>query len=114
MEALCESEQQSQNLMDSQFHHTFQNQLSYSPFQKESIAKSIGYMIHNRNSVTRPISRLDSIMSKLINKSKKILSCQPLPNPYISTLSIGPKNHVILETKIQFYHTHLNLTKIKI
>ena len=41
-------------------------------------------MIQTKNYVTRPISRLDSIMSELINKSNKILSCQLLINPYIS------------------------------
>ena len=59
-------------------------------------------MIQIQNSVTRPSSRLDSIMSDLINESEKSLSCQPLNNPYIPTLPIGPKNHAILETKIQF------------
>ena len=43
-------------------------------------------MIQTQNSVTRPISRLESIMSDLINESKESLSCQPLtifyiPNP---------------------------------
>jgi len=40
-------------------------------------------MIQTQNFVTRPISRLDSIMSELINESEKSLSCQPLTNPYI-------------------------------
>ena len=40
-------------------------------------------MIPNLNSVTQPISRLDSIMSDLINESEDNLSCQPLTNPYI-------------------------------
>ena len=39
MEPLRESEQHSQNLMDSQFHHNFQNQLPYSSFQEEPIVK---------------------------------------------------------------------------
>ena len=63
IEALRESEQQSQNLIDSQFHHNFQNKLSYSPFQEEQIAKSMEDMSQTQNSVTRPISRLDSIIS---------------------------------------------------
>ena len=40
-------------------------------------------MIQTQNSVIRPISRLDSIMSELINESEESLSCQPLTNPYI-------------------------------
>ena len=69
--------------MNSQFHYNFQNQLSYSSFQEEPITKSMKDMIQTQNSITRPISRLDSIMSNLINKSEKSLSCQPLTNPYI-------------------------------
>ena len=83
MKPLCESELQSQNLMDLQFHHNFRNQLPYSPFQEESIAKSMEDMIPNPNSVTRPISRLDSLMSELINESEESVSCQPLIDPYI-------------------------------
>ena len=40
-------------------------------------------MIQTQNSVTQPSSRLDSIMSDLINESEESLSCQPLTNPYI-------------------------------
>ena len=40
-------------------------------------------MIPNPNSVIRPISRLDTLMSKLINESEDSLSCQPLTDPYI-------------------------------
>jgi len=40
-------------------------------------------MILNLSSVTRPISRLDSLMSELINESEKNISCQPLTDPYI-------------------------------
>jgi len=40
-------------------------------------------MIQTQNSVTRPVNRLDSIMSDLINERKESLSCQPLTNPYI-------------------------------
>ena len=58
MEPLRESEQQPQNPMDSQFHHNFQNQFPYSPFQEESIAKSIKDIIQTQNSDTRLISRL--------------------------------------------------------
>ena len=76
MEALRESEQQSQNLMDSRFNHNFQNQLLYSHFQEEPIEKIIEDMIQTRNSVTRPISRFDSIMSESINSSEKSLSCE--------------------------------------
>ena len=70
--------------MDSQFHHNFQNQLPYSSFQEEPIAKSMEDMIQTQNSVTRPISRLDSQMSELINESEDCLSCQPLTDAYIS------------------------------
>ena len=52
MEPLRESEQQPQNPMDSQFHHNFQIQLPYSPFQEEHIAKSMEDMIQTQNSVT--------------------------------------------------------------
>ena len=83
MEALRESEQQSQNLMDSRFHHNYQNQLWYSPFQEEPIAKSMEDMIQTQNSVTWPINRLDSIMNDWINESEESLSSQPLTNPYI-------------------------------
>ena len=40
-------------------------------------------MIQTQNSVTRLISRLESIMSNLINESEESLSCQPLTNPCI-------------------------------
>ena len=79
-----ETEQQSQNLMDSRFHHNFQNQLSCSPFQEEPLAKSIRDMIQTQNSVTWPISRLDAILSELINMSERILFSQHLTNLYIS------------------------------
>ena len=36
-----------------------------------------------QNSVTRPSSRLDMIMSDLINESEESLSWQPFTNPYI-------------------------------
>ena len=72
MKLLRESEQQSQNLMDSQFYHNFQNQLPYSPFQEEPMAKSMEGMIQTQNSVTRPISRLDSLMSELTNEARKV------------------------------------------
>ena len=83
MKLLRESEQQSQNPIDSQFHHNFQNQLPYLLFQEEPISKSMEDMILNPNSVTRPISRLDSLMTELINESEENLSCQPLTDPYI-------------------------------
>jgi len=69
--------------MDLRLHHNFQNQLSYSPFQEELLAKSMKDMIQTQNSVTRPISRLDSLMSELVNENEKSLSCQYLINPYI-------------------------------
>jgi len=71
-------------------------------------------MIQTKNSVTQPISRLDSILSELISRSEGILSCQSLPILISLTPLMEPKNHVVLEAKIQFQHTHLNLTKIKI
>ena len=40
-------------------------------------------MIQAQNSVTRPIGRLDSIMSELFNENEESLSCQPLTNSYI-------------------------------
>ena len=40
-------------------------------------------MIQTPNSVTRLISKLDSIMSELINDNEESLSCQSLTNPYI-------------------------------
>ena len=83
MELLRKSEQQTQYLIDSQFHHNFQNKLPYSSFQEEPISKSIEGMIRTQNFVTQPISRLDSIMSDLINESEDKLSCQPLTNSYI-------------------------------
>jgi len=70
MKILREFEQQSQTMMNSRFHHSFQNQLPYSPFQEELIAQSIEYMIQTRNSITQPISRLDTIMSRLVNDYK--------------------------------------------
>ena len=100
--------------MDLRFHHNFRNQLPCSPFQEEPIAKSIGDMIQTKNSVTQPINRLDLILSELINRSEGILSYQSLPILIPLTLSMEPKNHVVLEAKIEFQHTHLNLTKIKI
>jgi len=67
-------------------------------------------MIQTQNSITRPISGLDSIMSELINEKVFLVNLSPIFIPL--TLSIGPKNHVILEIKIQFHHIHLNLLKI--
>ena len=40
-------------------------------------------MIQTQNSITRPSSRFDSIMSDLINENEESLSCQSLTNPYI-------------------------------
>ena len=40
-------------------------------------------MIQTQNSITRPISKFDSIMSELINENEESLSCQPLTNSYI-------------------------------
>ena len=40
-------------------------------------------IIQTQNSITWLISRLDSIMSELINVNEESLSCQPLTNPYI-------------------------------
>ena len=72
-------------------------------------------MIQTQNSVTRPISRLDYIMSELVNESEKSLSCQPLTNPYIpNSIDWSQENHIILETKIQFQNKHLNLTKLQV
>ena len=45
-------------------------------------------MIQTQNSVTHPSSRLDSIMSDLINESEESLSCQPLTNPYIPNFTV--------------------------
>ena len=61
MELLCESEQQSQNLMDSQIHHNFQNQLSYLHFQEESteLEKSMEDMTA-QNSVTQSVNKLEA------------------------------------------------------
>ena len=83
MELLSESEQQTQYLIDLQSYTNFQNQLPYSPFQEELIGKSMKDIIQTQNSVTCPISRLDSIMIDLINESEESLSCQPLTNRYI-------------------------------
>ena len=69
-------------------------------------------MIQTQNFVTWPISRLDSIMSELINENEESLSCQPLTNPYIPDSTDW--THVVLETKIQFQHTHVNLTKLQV
>ena len=71
-------------------------------------------MIPTPNSVTRPINRLDSLMSELINESEKSLSCRPLTDPYIPNSTDLPKNHVILEIQFQFHHTNLNLTNINL
>ena len=67
-------------------------------------------IIQTQNFVTRPISRLEALMTELINESEESLSCRPLTDPYIPTLLIEPKNHVILGIQIQFHHTNLNLT----
>ena len=84
MKLLRESEQQSQYLIDLWFHHKFKIQLLCSPFQEEPIAKSIEDMMRTQNFSTRPISRLDSIINELVNRSEKILSYQPLTNSDIS------------------------------
>ena len=60
----------------------FQNQLPYSYFQEPS-TKSMEDMIPNPNSVTRLISRLDSLLIELINESEESLSCRPLTDPCI-------------------------------
>ena len=54
-------------------------------------------MIQIQNFVTRPISRLDLIMSNLMNESEESLS-------YNST--DWTQNHAIFETEIQFQQTH--------
>ena len=71
-------------------------------------------MIPKPNSVTRPISRLDSLISELINESEESVFCQPLTDPYIPNLLIGLMNHVILGIQIQFQNTHLNLTTLQV
>ena len=58
-------------------------------------------MIQTQNFVTRPISKLDSIMSELINENEKNLSYQYLTNPYIPNSIDWTQNHVILKIKIQ-------------
>ena len=59
------------------------------------------------------MNSLDSILSELINRSEGILSYQSLPILISLTLSMESKNHVVLKAKIQFQHTHLNLTKLQ-
>ena len=98
--------------MDLQFHHNFQNQLPYSPFQKEPITTSMEDMIPTPNSVTRPISRLDSLMSELINESEKNICCQFLTDPYIPNSADWTQESCHFEIHLQFHHTNLNLTNI--
>jgi len=71
-------------------------------------------MIQTQNFITRPIYSLDSIISKLINRARKVFLVNLWPILVSLNLSIGPKNHVILEANIQFHHTHLNLTKFQV
>ena len=67
-------------------------------------------MIQTQNSVTRSISRLDSLMSELINESKKSLSCQPLTDPYIpnSTNWIQESRYFENPTSISSYQPELD------
>jgi len=102
MEPLRESEQQSQNQMDLRFHHNFRNQLPYSSFQEEPIVKRMEDMIQTQNFVIRPISRLDSIMSELINESEKSLSCQLLTNPYIPLYILVPRIMLFWKPRFNF------------
>ena len=42
----------------------------------------------------------------------KTLYSHPLTIPDVTNILLEPKNQVVLETKIQFQSTHLNLTKL--
>ena len=66
-------------------------------------------MIQTQKVVTQSISRLDAIMSELVNdyRNEKTLSYQPLFNPDIS-------NSIDLTQKSWCFENHFNLTKIKI
>ena len=63
-------------------------------------------MIQTQNFVTRPICRLDSIMSELINENEESLSCQPLTNSYLSDSTDWTQKSCYFGTKIQFQQTH--------
>ena len=64
-----ESETQIQNLMETQFQQNFQNQFSYSPFQKEPIdlEKNVEYMIQSQNEFIQSVDRLEEKMSRFVN-----------------------------------------------
>ena len=71
-------------------------------------------MILTPNSVTRPVSRLDSLMSELINESEKNLSCQPLTDPYIPNSTDWTHESCHFGNQIQFQNIHLNLTTLQV
>ena len=71
-------------------------------------------MILTQNFVTRPISRLDSIMSELINENKKSLSCQPLTNPYIPDSINWTQESCYFENQNSISAHTFDLTKLKL
>jgi len=97
--------------MDSPFHQNFQNQPSYSSFQAQS----------QQNDEPIDFEKMIEVMTQVkITYNQKIdimvnaVYSHPLTILNIATILLGPKNHVVLEAKLQFHHTHLNMTKIKI
>ena len=81
----------------------------------DRVRKEYGRHDLTQNFITQSINRLEAQMSELVNayRNEKTLPYQFLSNLTSLTLSIRPKIYGILETKIQFHHIHLNLTKIK-
>ena len=66
IELLRESERQTQNLIDSQLHHNFQNQTPYSPFQKNPISQSMEDIIQTQHMVTQSIHAQESQLANTI------------------------------------------------
>ena len=62
----------------------------------------------------QPISRLDSIMSDLINESEESLSCQPLTNPYIPNPTDWTQKSCYFGNPASISPYQLNLTNINL
>jgi len=100
MECFCESELQSQNLLDSRSSQSFQNQDSYTLFLKHPLEeksyqeKSIEILqvsaLQFQKSSSQSIDRLKIQLNQLVNnyKNEETLSYQPLINLDISNSSI--------------------------
>ena len=105
--SMRESEQQSQNLMDSWFHYKFQNKTSSFQVQSQQNNKPIDY-----EKLLEVMTQAQITHNHDIDIMVKTLHSNHLTILDVSTILLEPKNHVILEKKILFQHIYLNLPKL--